>query len=433
MAYGTIKADLLISSNGNVDLTSINTDNATTSADGYMSAADKTKLDGVEDNATADQTGAEIKSAYEGEADTNAFTDAEKTKLSNIEDSATADQTGAEIKSLYEGEADTNVLTDALQVKLATLPDNSTLTTTLAAKADLSGGKLDVSQLPDIAISEFKGAVADQTAMLAITGEKGDWVTRDDDGKVYVITGDDPTDNADWTALSYPTGFSGAYADLTGKPTLGTAAATDSTAYATAAQGTLADSATQPGDLATVATSGSYADLTNLPTLADASIYATAGITSTSLVWDAPTIEAVNIDGTTDAFASSNDVNIADGNVHYFTDAESATAVNTVNLRWDGSNSLDSKLSVGHSLSTTLIVASTDTTRAPSVIATIQIDGSTVTPLWQGNSAAPEDDAGGTTSSDNKDHDVYSLTIIKTASATFTVLAARVRYGLVPD
>jgi hypothetical protein len=36
---------------------------------------------------------------------------------------------------------------------------------------------------------------------------------------------------------------SGAYADLSGTPTLGTAAATDSTAYATAAQGTTADNA----------------------------------------------------------------------------------------------------------------------------------------------------------------------------------------------
>ena len=40
----------------------------------------------------------------------------------------------------------------------------------------------------------------------------------------------------------------GAYSDLTGKPTLGTAAATASTDYATAAQGTLADSAVQPND-----------------------------------------------------------------------------------------------------------------------------------------------------------------------------------------
>jgi hypothetical protein len=39
----------------------------------------------------------------------------------------------------------------------------------------------------------------------------------------------------------------GAYADLSGLPTLGTAAATDSTDYATAAQGALADTALQPG------------------------------------------------------------------------------------------------------------------------------------------------------------------------------------------
>jgi len=47
---------------------------------------------------------------------------------------------------------------------------------------------------------------------------------------------------------------------------LGTAATTASTDYATAAQGTLADSAVQPGDLATVATTGAYSDLTGSPT-----------------------------------------------------------------------------------------------------------------------------------------------------------------------
>lgn len=48
---------------------------------------------------------------------------------------------------------------------------------------------------------------------------------------------------------------------------LGTAATTASTDYATAAQGSLADSAVQPGDLATVATTGAYSDLTGLPSL----------------------------------------------------------------------------------------------------------------------------------------------------------------------
>ena len=42
----------------------------------------------------------------------------------------------------------------------------------------------------------------------------------------------------------------GAYSDLTGRPTLGTAAATDASAYATAAQGAKADTAIQPGNTA---------------------------------------------------------------------------------------------------------------------------------------------------------------------------------------
>lgn len=218
---------------------------------GYLTA-ESTKLSGIEAGATADQTDAEIKVAYENNADTNAFTDAEQTKLSGIESGATADQTAAEIKTAYESNSDTNAFTDAEQTKLsgieagaqvnvatnlsyanntrvissstgtdATLPlavaagdaglltgadktqlDN--LSTNLAGKANLSGGKLAISELPDLAITEFKGVVADQTAMLAVTGEKGDWVTRSDDGKVYLITGNDPTQVGSWTALSYP-------------------------------------------------------------------------------------------------------------------------------------------------------------------------------------------------------------------------------------
>ena len=87
----------------------------TTASSGFMASTDKTKLDGIETAATADQTGAEIKSAYEGETNTNAFTDTEQTKLTGIEAAATADQTGAEIKTAYEAEANTNVDTaDAL-------------------------------------------------------------------------------------------------------------------------------------------------------------------------------------------------------------------------------------------------------------------------------------------------------------------------------
>lgn len=48
---------------------------------------------------------------------------------------------------------------------------------------------------------------------------------------------------------------------------LGSAAGQSASAFATAAQGELADTAVQPGDLATVATSGDYDDLSNTPTL----------------------------------------------------------------------------------------------------------------------------------------------------------------------
>jgi hypothetical protein len=50
-----------------------------------------------------------------------------------------------------------------------------------------------------------------------------------------------------------------------GTGALGTAAYTAATAYATAAQGTTADSAVQPGDLATIATTGALLDATDFP------------------------------------------------------------------------------------------------------------------------------------------------------------------------
>ncbi len=91
---------------------------------------------------------------------------------------------------------------------------------------------------------------------------------------------------------------------------LGTAATTASTDYATAAQGALADTATQPADLATVATTGGYSDLTGLPTLGTAAAtastdYATAaqGTLADSAVQpnDSPTFAGIT---------STNDVGI---------------------------------------------------------------------------------------------------------------------------
>lgn len=59
--------------------------------------------------------------------------------------------------------------------------------------------------------------------------------------------------------------YAPAWGDVTGKPSFGTAAQADTGDFATAAQGALADSAVQSGDLAAVATSGAYGDLTGTP------------------------------------------------------------------------------------------------------------------------------------------------------------------------
>ena len=108
--------------------------------------ADETKLDTIETAATADQTGAEIKTAYEGEA--SAFTDAQFTKLSGIETSATADQTGAQIKTAYEAESDTNAFTDAEQTKLTDLSTTETIGIYLTA--------LDTDATTGTAVAPFR-------------------------------------------------------------------------------------------------------------------------------------------------------------------------------------------------------------------------------------------------------------------------------------
>lgn len=127
-------------------------DNTTAS----FTTADETKLDGIESNATADQTGAEIKSLYEAEANTNAFTDAEQSKLSGIEAGATADQSDAEIKTAYENNANTNAFTDADKSKLDGIASGATANDTdanLKNRANHTGTQLAST------ISDFNSSV----------------------------------------------------------------------------------------------------------------------------------------------------------------------------------------------------------------------------------------------------------------------------------
>ena len=106
--------------------------------DGRNVSTDGTKLDGIEAGATADQTNAEIKTAYEANANTNEFSDAEQTKLAGIETAATADQTAAEIKTLLQSDKLTNA-----QIETGTLDNRYYTETELSPTANAGQNVLD--------------------------------------------------------------------------------------------------------------------------------------------------------------------------------------------------------------------------------------------------------------------------------------------------
>jgi len=140
----------------------------TGTVDGRDVATDGTKLDGVEAGATADQTAAEIKAAYESNADTNEFSDAEQTKLAGIEANATADQTDSEIKTAYENNANTNAFTDAEQTKLTGIETGATADQTAAEIKTSYESNANTNAFTDAEQNKLTGieagATADQTA-----------------------------------------------------------------------------------------------------------------------------------------------------------------------------------------------------------------------------------------------------------------------------
>jgi len=89
----------------------------------------------------------------------------------------------------------------------------------------------------------------------------------------------------------------------------------------------------------------------------------------------------------------------------------------TVNLRGNSSTALNSALNTGESVTVALLARNDNTTFYNNVL---QIDGTTVTAIWQGGSAP----TGGNASST----DVYTYTAIKTAASTYTVLASQTQF-----
>ena len=148
----------------------------------------------------------------------------------------------------------------------------------------------------------------------------------------------------------------------------------------------------------------------NTPTIATPTI---TGGTSTN-----PILVSAEERTTVSATAATGTINfdaVTQGVLYYTTNA---TANFTLNIRGSSSATLNSILTTGDAITVVFLNTNGTTAYYPTVY---QIDGSAVTPKWQGGTAP----TGGTVSS----IDAYSLTIIKTASTpSYAVLASQTKF-----
>lgn len=95
-----------------------------------------------------------------------------------------------------------------------------------------------------------------------------------------------------------------------------------------------------------------------------------------------------------------------------------STANGTLNIRSTSGQTLNALMATGQSLTIVLAITNNATPYYPNAY---QIDGSAVTPKWSGGTAP--------TSGNASSIDAYTLTIIKTGSAAFTILANATKYA----
>jgi len=120
---------------------------------------------------------------------------------------------------------------------------------------------------------------------------------------------------------------------------------------------------------------------------------------------------------TVSATAATGTINydVTSQSVLYYT--TNASANWTVNIRGNGTTSLNTLMSTGQALTVVFLVSQGATAYYNNAL---QIDGSSVTPKYQGGTAWTSGNASGI--------DAYSYTIVKTGSAAFTVFAAQTQF-----
>ncbi len=125
-------------------------------------------------------------------------------------------------------------------------------------------------------------------------------------------------------------------------------------------------------------------------------------------------IEKINVSAT--ALSANLNFNVLDQPILYLT--TNATVNTTVNFRGNSTVAMDTLLKTGQSITVTLMITNGLT---PYKAVDVTVDGVTQLPKWAGGSPPP---VGNLLSID-----LYTYTIIKTAAATFTVLASQQKYA----
>jgi len=152
-----------------------------------------------------------------------------------------------------------------------------------------AGGLLPVAQLPPIAVVDFLGTVVSQAAMLALTGQKGDWCIRSDLGTSWIITGADPSILAGWTQLAYP---ASPVLSVFGRTGTVTAQATDYSAYYDTLGAAVAVTPTTLGLVIGTNTQAHSAKLDTFAALADAAGWLHSNGSGT-YAWSVPAISDI--------------------------------------------------------------------------------------------------------------------------------------------
>jgi hypothetical protein len=118
------------------------------------------------------------------------------------------------------------------------------------------------------------------------------------------------------------------------------------------------------------------------------------------------------------ATAATGTVNfdVSTQSILYYT--SNASANWTLNIRGSSSVTLNSIMATGQSVTVTHLVTQGGTAYYNSAVT---VDGTSVTPKWSGGSAPSAGNANSV--------DVYTYTIIKTGSGSFTVFASQTRYA----